>query len=522
MKLYKDRGVNPASGCLPAVLQLLLLLPMYQVFSQGLIAPNISSMLQVFGQPGHHGHLLRPDQPARAVHRPQRLVARLAAPDHATAALQFYPGGLPANLPEIFIMVLPGLFGLSLLALASALLQLVQTRMMTTPSDDPQQRTPAAGVPHPAAVLAHLRLVPAGRPVHLLDHDHHLLHRPAVPHQWLGRAVPALRLDARVRARPHAAIPSSATHPASSLIASRLPEARPAPPSARRQTARQGPSGRRRDAAAGEGDADERVPGVHRADGRGGHPRTPASPSGSAASMTSTSRSSRPAAAACWAWAPSRPASSPRHASALGGARAATGGRRREPRPPPRPPAPRTRRRDRARDRPRDDAPRDAGAPTRRPRPRARPPSRGPAPAGGLQHLGAAARHRAPTGRRATTAAAARAAATATVAPRDDRRGLRPHPARGRRGRHRARASLTTEREEIQAAEASPEALAAGKDIVEQLVGLMGYRADGVHRHAATPPRSTSAASTTRSARPSARSSAARASGCRRSSTWST
>lgn len=40
-----------------------------------------------------------------------------------------------------------------------------------------------------------------------------------------------------------------------------------------------------------------------------------------------------------------------------------------------------------------------------------------------------------------------------------------------------ARASLTTEREEIQAAEASPEALAAGKEIVEQLVTLMGYRA---------------------------------------------
>ena len=32
MKLYRDRGVNPASGCLPAVLQMLLLLPMYQVF----------------------------------------------------------------------------------------------------------------------------------------------------------------------------------------------------------------------------------------------------------------------------------------------------------------------------------------------------------------------------------------------------------------------------------------------------------------------------------------------------------
>ncbi len=42
MKLYKDRGVNPASGCLPAVLQLFLLMPMYQVISQGLSAPNIT------------------------------------------------------------------------------------------------------------------------------------------------------------------------------------------------------------------------------------------------------------------------------------------------------------------------------------------------------------------------------------------------------------------------------------------------------------------------------------------------
>ena len=49
MKLYKERGFNPASGCLPALLQLVLLLPMYQVFSQGLSAPDISSMLQVFG-----------------------------------------------------------------------------------------------------------------------------------------------------------------------------------------------------------------------------------------------------------------------------------------------------------------------------------------------------------------------------------------------------------------------------------------------------------------------------------------
>ena len=41
-----------------------------------------------------------------------------------------------------------------------------------------------------------------------------------------------------------------------------------------------------------------------------------------------------------------------------------------------------------------------------------------------------------------------------------------------------ARASLATEREEIQAAEASPEALAAGKEILEQLV-----EPDGLSRH---------------------------------------
>jgi spoIIIJ-associated protein len=41
-----------------------------------------------------------------------------------------------------------------------------------------------------------------------------------------------------------------------------------------------------------------------------------------------------------------------------------------------------------------------------------------------------------------------------------------------------ARQSLGAEREEIQAAEASPEALDAGKEILEQLIGLMGYHAN--------------------------------------------
>jgi YidC/Oxa1 family membrane protein insertase len=142
MQLYRDRGVNPASGCLPALLQLVLLLPMYQVFSQGLTAPDISSMLSPFGVQLVDIQCQAPDDPyAPCIDPDVPWLAWLPVIDETGFHMPGYPGGMPANLPEVFL-ALPFLFGLglSLLALASALLQLVQTRMMTTPSDDPQQR----------------------------------------------------------------------------------------------------------------------------------------------------------------------------------------------------------------------------------------------------------------------------------------------------------------------------------------------------------------------------------------------
>ncbi len=51
-------------------------------------------------QPGHHGDLLRPDQPAGAVHQPQRLVARLAAPDHQRQPLSSTPAACPPTCPR--------------------------------------------------------------------------------------------------------------------------------------------------------------------------------------------------------------------------------------------------------------------------------------------------------------------------------------------------------------------------------------------------------------------------------------
>ena len=144
MKLYKDRGVNPASGCLPAVLQLVLLLPMYQVFMQGLNAADISSMLHPFGiqlvnvtcqDPGNaYVPCIDPNIP---------WLAWLPKIDSGLA-IPGYPGGLPSNEPEIFVMVLSGLgFGLSLLALTSAVLQLIQSRMMMNRNVAPGDTTAA-------------------------------------------------------------------------------------------------------------------------------------------------------------------------------------------------------------------------------------------------------------------------------------------------------------------------------------------------------------------------------------------
>jgi YidC/Oxa1 family membrane protein insertase len=143
MQLYKDRGVNPAAGCLPSLVQLALLLPMYQVFTQGLTAPDISSMLSPFGVTLVDIQCQDPGNPyAPCIDSNVPWLGWLPVIDSTGFHMPGYPGGMPANLPEVFLSLsfLFGL-GLSILAVVSALLQLVQTRMMTTPSDDPQQRS---------------------------------------------------------------------------------------------------------------------------------------------------------------------------------------------------------------------------------------------------------------------------------------------------------------------------------------------------------------------------------------------
>ena len=131
-RLYKERGVSPASGCLPAVLTLFLLGPMYYVFTAGLQAPNISSMLTVFGV-----------QVIDVTCQAAASTGYASCIDPYIPWLGFLssdPRGLNASVAEI-LFTLPVLgFGVSLLALVAAFLQLIQTRMAQTRTDDPQLR----------------------------------------------------------------------------------------------------------------------------------------------------------------------------------------------------------------------------------------------------------------------------------------------------------------------------------------------------------------------------------------------
>ena len=132
-ELYRERGINPLAGCLPAILQIFLLIPMYSVFSQGLTNFNPQAMLDVFGfrildlgcDPtpvvNELGHVLNP-------------------------CLDSIAFGVDWGVPEVFIGSPGALFsGLSLLAIISAVLQLVTSRMAlpvasAVTADDPNAR----------------------------------------------------------------------------------------------------------------------------------------------------------------------------------------------------------------------------------------------------------------------------------------------------------------------------------------------------------------------------------------------
>jgi YidC/Oxa1 family membrane protein insertase len=120
MRLYRERGINPASGCLPAILQLGLLIPIYSVISTGLAAPNIDSALQFLGFP-----VLQP------------FACQLVGP--CIDPHVWWLGNLDAHIPQVSLTIPIINFHVSFLALVAAGLQLIQTRMAQPRTTDPQQ-----------------------------------------------------------------------------------------------------------------------------------------------------------------------------------------------------------------------------------------------------------------------------------------------------------------------------------------------------------------------------------------------
>jgi YidC/Oxa1 family membrane protein insertase len=138
-ELYKTRGINPLSGCLPTLLQFIVLIPMYTVISNGLTNPDPTGMLSVFG-----AQILTID-----------CVNGLgtAAYDNMKPCMEAvvpWLGGLDASKPWAPISLIG--IGISPLALASALLQVVQTRM-TLPKGGAAKGDPAAAMQSQTLVI---------------------------------------------------------------------------------------------------------------------------------------------------------------------------------------------------------------------------------------------------------------------------------------------------------------------------------------------------------------------------------
>ena len=122
---------QPAGRLPPLLLQMPLLFIMYSVIQNGLTNQDPTAMLKVFGHPGRaadlHQHRQRGRRRRAAVHR------------HGHPALRRHRRQQAVDVPQPRDPRTSIALGLSILAIASAALQLVQSRMMlprTRPEDD--------------------------------------------------------------------------------------------------------------------------------------------------------------------------------------------------------------------------------------------------------------------------------------------------------------------------------------------------------------------------------------------------
>jgi YidC/Oxa1 family membrane protein insertase len=126
-EFYKQRGINQAGGCLPALLTMGLLIPMYQVISQGLTNFDVTPMLQVFGIDF-----------AQIFGVSCSTTPQYDAAGKVIPCLDPWAFGINWSIPEpqtTGLLILG--FGISILAIISALVQLVASRQ-ALPQADPR------------------------------------------------------------------------------------------------------------------------------------------------------------------------------------------------------------------------------------------------------------------------------------------------------------------------------------------------------------------------------------------------
>jgi YidC/Oxa1 family membrane protein insertase len=148
--MYRSYGVSQFSGCLPILLQMPLLFIMYQVIREGLTNYDVSSMLTVFGSKVID--LGCPSVP--------EIVNNIVKPCVDTKVA--WLGGLDVGQPHIDfgvpIPILNVTLGISIIAVVSALLQVLQSRM-TMPPLDPANPDPSARMTRQTMVILPLIFV---------------------------------------------------------------------------------------------------------------------------------------------------------------------------------------------------------------------------------------------------------------------------------------------------------------------------------------------------------------------------
>lgn len=127
MGLYKERGINPAAGCLPLVLQFVLLIPMYSVIRDGLTNYDPRAMVSLFGN----------ELPILHCTNVVNGVINNAKP-----CLDPIAFGINWGVADVLFSVAG--IGISAIAIISALLQVIQSRMVMPPATTGKQDQSAA------------------------------------------------------------------------------------------------------------------------------------------------------------------------------------------------------------------------------------------------------------------------------------------------------------------------------------------------------------------------------------------